>query len=248
MRIVLKIQYDGTSYCGWQVQPNGITVQEVIEKAIEGVTGIKVNLVGSGRTDSGVHAESQVAHFDIDGANIPPEKFSVVLNGVLPSDIKILSSFKADENFHARFKAKRKTYEYKFYVSEFPLPLKSRYATNIPFPVDIEKMKTVAKLLIGRHDFKCFLASNSSVKDTVREIYASEISEKDGYIIYTVTGNGFLYNMVRIIVGTLIKVGQGKMTEEGFKNMLVSCDRSLAGATMSPNGLTLKSVEYDYGE
>lgn len=247
MRIVLKIQYDGTNYCGWQIQPNGNTVQEEIERAIEKITGEKCSVTASGRTDSGVHALSQVAHFDTNSA-IPPEKFYSALNAVLPNDIKILSSGEADENFHARFSAKRKTYEYKIYIGEFPLPLKDRYAARVVTALDVKKMDEAAKMLVGKHDFKCFLAANSSVKDTVREIYLSSVAEKDGYIIYTVTGNGFLYNMVRIIAGTLVKVGQGKFSLSEVDEMLAAKSRALAGATMPAKGLTLISVEYENKE
>lgn len=244
MRIVLKIQYDGTNYCGWQIQPNGNTVQAEIERAITTVTGEKCGVTASGRTDSGVHALGQIAHFDTN-SSIPPEKFYSALNAVLPDDIKVLSSSLAPSDFHARFSAKRKTYEYKMYLSEFPLPLKDRYAARIIPPFDLEKAEAAAKTLVGKHDFKCFLAANSSVKDTVREIYRSEMTEKDGYIIYTVTGNGFLYNMVRIIAGTLLKVGQGKATCEDVANMLAAKDRALAGATMPAKGLTLVEVKYE---
>ena len=245
MRIVLKIQYDGSAYCGWQVQPNGITVQETVEKAIEKLAGEKVSLVASGRTDSGVHAACQVAHFDTDNSLIPPDKFSYALNPILPEDIKILSSYLAPEGFHARFSAKRKTYEYKMYKSEHPLPLKRRYAANVSPLLDVEKMKEAAKVLVGKHDFKCFLAANSSVKDTVREIYSSYIREENGEIIYSVTGNGFLYNMVRIIAGTLVKAGEEKISAKDLEKIIENKDRSSAGATMPPEGLTLISVEYE---
>ncbi|MBO4323466.1 MAG: tRNA pseudouridine(38-40) synthase TruA [Clostridia bacterium] len=245
MRIVLKIQYDGTAYCGWQVQPNGITVQETIEKAIENITGEKASLIASGRTDSGVHAKSQTAHFDTDHTLIPPDKFSYALNPILPEDIKILSSYLAPENFHARFSAKKKTYEYKMYKSEYPLPLKRRYAVNVSPLLDVEKMKEAAKVLVGKHDFKCFLAANSSVKDTVREIYSSSVREENGEIIYSVTGNGFLYNMVRIIAGTLVKAGEGKISAKDLEKIIENKDRTSAGITMPPEGLTLISVEYE---
>lgn len=243
MRIVIKVEYDGTNYCGWQIQPNGDTVQKQLEKAIEKITGERSAVIGSGRTDSGVHALGQVAHFDT-SSSVLPENFYRALNSVLPKDIKVISSAAADENFHARFSAKKKTYIYRMYQSEFPHPLKSRYAAHIPYTLDVEEMKKACRYLLGKHDFKCFLSANSSVKDTVREIYHSELNVSGEDITYTVTGNGFLYNMVRIIVGTLVKIGEGKMTAEDMKKVIDSGDRSLAGITMPPCGLTLLKVEY----
>ncbi|MBE5741696.1 MAG: tRNA pseudouridine(38-40) synthase TruA [Clostridiales bacterium] len=244
MRVFLKIEYDGTNYCGWQIQPNGVTVQEEIEKAILTLTGEKVNLVGSGRTDSGVHAEGQVAHFDTD-SSIPAEKFAPALNGLLPDDIKIILSKRADDGFHARFSAKRKTYRYLAYESEQPRPLYDRYMTKLAFKVDDKKMDEACKKFIGTHDFKCFLASGSQVKDTVREIYSAKVERDGDKICFTVCGNGFLYNMVRIMMGTLIKVGEGKLSASEVESVLEKGERINAGATMPPRGLTLLSVEYD---
>ena len=166
MRIVLGITYDGKNFCGWQIQPNGRTVQECIEKAIFKLTGEQVSVTGSGRTDSGVHALCQVAHFDIE-KGLPPEKYAPALNSVLPDDVQVLFSMQAPVGFHARFGAKKKTYRYTFYVSDVKLPLKEAYAQRI-ITADVKKMQEAAKYLVGEHDFKCFLASNSSVKDTVR--------------------------------------------------------------------------------
>lgn len=243
MRIKLVIQYDGTDFCGWQIQAGDRTVQEEIEKAIMRLTGEKVNLVGSGRTDSGVHAERQTAHFDV-SATVPPEKYAAALNPLLPADVKILESAAAEEGFHARFSAKRKTYEYRLYVSETALPLKERYATRVPAPLDVKKMREACAYLLGKHDFKCFLASNSSVKDTVREIYSADMGENGNDISFTVCGNGFLYNMVRIIVGTLVKIGEGKIPPEAMKDIIDGKNRGFAGKTMPAKGLTLKNAEY----
>lgn len=243
MRIKLKIEYDGTDYCGWQIQPNGVSVQEVITAAIKKITGEDAKLTGSGRTDAGVHAAGQVAHFDT-GSSVPPEKFAYALNAVLPEDIKIISAEQASDDFNARFSAKRKTYEYHMYVSEFSHPLKSRYAVWINYPLDIEKMNSAAKLFEGEHDFKCFLAANSSVKNTVRTIYNTNVEKLGDEIIFSVTGNGFLYNMVRIMAGTLVAVGSGKLTERDVLKILESGERQSAGKTMPAKGLLLKSVEY----
>lgn len=243
MRIKLKIEYDGTGYCGWQIQPNGVSVQEVITAAIKKITGEDVKLIGSGRTDAGVHAAGQVAHFDT-WSSVPPEKFAYALNAVLPEDIKIISAEQTDDDFNARFSAKRKTYEYHMYVSEFSHPLKSRYAVWINYRLDIEKMNSAAKLFEGEHDFKCFLAANSSVKDTVRTIYNAKVEKLGDEIVFSVTGNGFLYNMVRIMAGTLVAVGSGKLTENDIKQILANGERQSAGKTMPAQGLLLKSVEY----
>ena len=243
MRIKLKIEYDGTGYCGWQVQPNGVSVQEVITAAIKKITGEDAKLIGSGRTDAGVHAAGQVAHFDT-MSSVPPEKFAHALNAVLPEDIKIISAEQTDDDFNARFSAKRKTYEYRMYVSEFSHPLKSRYAVWINYPLDVVKMNSAAKLFEGEHDFKCFLAANSSVKDTIRTVYNANVEKLGDEIVFSVTGNGFLYNMVRIMAGTLLAVGSGKLTESDVKQILESGERQLAGKTMPAKGLLLKSVEY----
>ena len=244
MRIFIKIEYDGTNYCGWQIQPNAISVQQKIEQAILHLTGESVLVTGSGRTDSGVHALGQIAHFDTD-SNIPPSKFSSALNQFLPDDIKVVESWQVDDNMHARFSAKRKTYRYKIYISKQPRPLMDRYATRVEFNLDEQAMKAACKQFIGRHDFSCFLASGSEVKDTVREIYFADVQQNGQEIIFTVSGNGFLYNMVRIMMGTLVKVGAGKLSVSELGEILLSGDRKKAGITMPPQGLTLVSVDYE---
>ena len=179
MRVKLLISYDGTAYCGWQVQPNAITVQETIEKAIFELTGEKVRLTGSGRTDAGVHALGQVAHFDTN-SSIPPEKFFLALNIHLPDDIKVIKSEKAEDDFHATRDAVKKTYRYSTYVSQSILPLKDRFAVQVEKMPDIQKMKETALILLGEHDFKCFNAAGGGAKTTVREIYSIQIVE-DGF-------------------------------------------------------------------
>ena len=243
MRIYIKTEYDGTNFCGWQRQPDGVSVQEEIENAIFALTGERVSVVGSGRTDAGVHAAGQVAHFDTE-SGIPPEKFSFALNALLPPDIKITKSGEAPEGFHARYSAKKKTYVYRMYESEFIRPLKSRYAARVGYELDVAAMNAAAAHFAGEHDFSCFLASNSAVKDTVRTIYSAEVKREGEDIIFKVTGNGFLYNMVRIMAGTLIKVGTGKILPDEVTDIIASGDRSAAGITMPPEGLTLLSVEY----
>ncbi len=244
MRVALVIEYDGTNYCGWQTQKNGISIQETIEKAYLEATGENIKLVASGRTDSGVHAKGQVAHFDTK-LNRPAESFKHVLNSVLPKDIFIVDSFMVKDDFNARCSAKRKTYQYRCYVDKNERPLRRRYAVNVEKGFSLELMQRGALVLIGEHDYKCFLASGSSVKTTVRTIYSLDVSLQGDEVIFTVCGNGFLYNMVRSIVGTLFKVGYGKMTVDELKNALETGNRKMIGKTMPPNGLTLLSVEYE---
>ena len=178
MRIKLCLSYDGTDFCGWQRQRNGVSVQQTVEDAVYNLTGEKVTVTASGRTDAGVHAKEQVAHFDTN-ANIPPEKFYKALNTFLPNGVKALSSEKASDNFNARKNAKRKTYEYSLYLSDTELPLKERYGTRVYGDTDIEKMRSAARLIEGEHDFKAFSATGGSVKTTVRTIFGIAV-EKSG--------------------------------------------------------------------
>lgn len=243
MNVLLTISYDGTDFCGYQIQPNKRTVQKTLEDAITKLTGENVKTVASGRTDSGVHATCQKVNFKTN-STIPPEKFANALNAILPSDLKVLNSKSVNDDFNARFSAKKKTYVYSVYFSEFDNPLKSRYSVKIPYAVDVNKMKEGCLALEGEHDFKCFLSSGSSVKDTVRTIYSAKIKTVKGGLEFSFTGNGFLYNMVRIMVGTLLAMGEGKISLETLKRGLVSGDRKLVGKTMPPQGLTLVSVLY----
>ncbi len=244
MRIKLTLGYDGTEYCGWQVQPNGISVQEKLERAVFSVTGEKVRVTGSGRTDSGVHAEGQVAHFDTQTKTVVAEKFYRALNAHLPEDIRVYDSQVVDDDFDACRKAKKKTYRYSLYLSEVENPLKERYAVRVEDNLDIEKMRNCASVFIGEHDFKCLCASGSSIKTTVRTIYNIDVNRVGDDLTITITGNGFLYNMVRILVGTLIKAGRGETDEKALKEMLLSGERSLGGRTLPAKGLCLVKVEY----
>lgn len=244
MRILLTVTYDGSNFCGWQVQKNGRSVQSVLETALTELTGEKIKVTGSGRTDAGVHAEKQFAHFDVEKSTIPAEKFYKALNTLLPEDVKVLSSKEVNSDFNARKSAKWKTYRYSFYISPVELPLKEKYAQRIDKKLDVELMRKSAELFVGEHDFKCFCASGSSVKTTVRKIKEILIQEKEDSLKITVTGNGFLYNMVRILSGTLLAIGQGKISEENVKEMLAFGKRKLGGKTLSAKGLCLVSVEY----
>ena len=243
MRILLTVSYDGTDFCGYQIQPNGRTVEEVLEKALFDLTGNKIKTMSSGRTDSGVHALSQKVHFDYEGS-IPPEKFTPALNAILPSDVKVISSKKVANTFNARYSAKKKTYRYSLYVGEFEQPLVSRYKTLIPKMPDIKLMKACAKVIEGTHDFRAFMASGSSVKDTVRTVYKIKTVKKGKFIDIYVMGNGFLYNMVRIIAGAMVSVGEGKLTVEEVEKTLTSGVREIKIKTMHAKGLTLYSVIY----
>ncbi len=245
MRVMLTVSYDGTAYCGWQIQPNCDTVQERIEKAIYSLTGETARITGSGRTDSGVHAKGQTAHFDIKKESISAEKYAKALNAYLPPDIRALSSCAVSNRFDACRTAKKKTYKYSCYISDIILPLKERFAVRMDSGLDIDKIKSGALLFIGEHDFKGFCSTGSSIKTTVRTIYALEVDFNGQDLTFTITGNGFLYNMVRIIVGTLIKLGENKCALEDIKQMLKTGERELGGKTLPAKGLCLESVEYE---
>ncbi|MBQ7340172.1 MAG: tRNA pseudouridine(38-40) synthase TruA [Clostridia bacterium] len=243
MIIKLIISYDGTNYCGYQKQKNGVSVQEVLEQAIEKATGKIISTTASGRTDAGVHAEGQVVSFSYEGS-IPPERFYLALNPLLPSDIRAVDSCIEKEDFNARKSAKKKTYSYSFYYSGVELPLKDRYALCLEKEPNLAKIKECAKLLEGEHDFKAFCATKSSVKSTTRTIYSIKIEEKtDGFSI-NVSGSGFLYNMVRIIAGTLLDVGYEKKTKEDILLALKDGKREHLSKTLPAKALTLKQVEY----
>ena len=244
MRIKLTVTYDGTNYCGWQVQPNGTSIQEILEGAIEAVTGeTKIKVTGSGRTDAGVHALGQVAHFDTQ-SSVPPQNFYRALNTKLPDDIKVTKSELASDDFSARRSAKKKTYTYSFYLGKTILPLKERYATHLEYEPSVEKLNKIAQIFVGEHDFKCFNASGGGAKTTVRTIYSIKIEKTDEDMKILVTGNGFLYNMVRTLVGTLLKFEKDKTNLSEIKTMLENGDRALCGKTLPAKGLCLTLVEY----
>lgn len=244
MRVKLTLSYDGTFFCGWQKQKNGVSVQQTVEDAVFNLTGERVTVTASGRTDAGVHAAGQVAHFDTN-ANIPPEKFYKAINTFLPDGVKALKSEKVSDKFNARRSAKRKTYEYSVYLSDTEQPLKERYSTRVYGDIDAEKMRSAAKLIEGEHDFKAFSATGLSVKTTVRTVYGINVEKSGIDIKIRVTGNGFLYNMVRIIAGTLVKIGRGELSESDIKKAFEKGERELLGETMPAKGLSLISVEYE---
>lgn len=243
-RIRLVIEYDGSSYAGWQVQENGLAIQQVIESALFKLTGETVCVTGSGRTDARVHALAQVAHFDT-ASRIPADKFTFALNTMLPADIRVKYSDEVDENFHARFSAKQKHYRYTILLAPHAGAFTRNTALHVHTPLDINVMNEASKLLTGQHDFKAFMAANTKVKSTEREIYLSGWSIDGPLLYYDIAGSGFLYNMVRIIVGTMLEIGKGLLPVESISAALKSGNRSDLGATAPAKGLTLMRVVYD---
>ncbi len=229
---------------GWQKQPNKLNIQGNIEKAIYQITGEEVELLASGRTDAGVHALGQVANFKTN-SQIPIEKIPIALNTNLKKSIRILQAEEVKENFHSRLSCKRKTYRYIINNSTNGTAIYRNLETNIPENLDILKMQEAIKYFIGEHDFKAFKASGTSSKSSVRTIYEATVYKKEDRIFIELTGNGFLYNMVRIIAGTLVEVGKGKIKPEEIPNIIKSKDRTRAGKTLPPQGLYLVKVEYD---
>lgn len=242
--IKLKIAYDGTNYSGWQTQLNRPTIQETIEEVISIVMKQKVNLTGSGRTDSGVHALGQVANFTAD-TNIPEEKIKIALNSILPLDIRIIDSEDVSMDFNSRFNAHDKTYMYQIYNDRVWNPFYSRYSCFVPVKLDFGKMENAVKSLIGTHDFSGFMASGSQSKTTVRTVYDVNLTKEDKLLKLYITGNGFLYNMVRIIAGTLIDIGKGIKNVDSIENAINKKDRTLLGKTAEPQGLFLINVNYE---
>lgn len=244
MRVRLTISYDGTNYCGWQIQSNGITVEEVINRELTDLLKEDIAIIGASRTDSGVHAVANIAVFDTN-TKIPAEKISFALNQRLPDDIRIQKSEQVADDFHPRYCNSTKTYEYKILNRRFPDPLKRLYTHFVYMPLDVDKMKKAAEYIVGEHDFASFCSAGSQVKTTVRTVYTLDVSKENDIISIRISGNGFLYNMVRIIVGTLMKVGLGIYTPEHVKEIIDSKDRYAAGPKAPARGLTLIGIEYE---
>ena len=246
MRYALLLSYDGTDFAGWQIQPQKRTVQGVLAEAAKEIFGAETKVTASGRTDSGVHALGQVAHFDA-VTTIPAEKLAQCFNRLLPPDVKVLKSAQAPEDFDCSRGAKKKTYVYSAYYAQTELPLLRRYAARLAERPDAEKMRAAAQLLLGEHDFAAFRSSGFTSKTSVREIYCVDIIERPEkeHTLYQirVTGNGFLYNMVRILAGELFAVGCGK--EQMITKAFLSGERKLLAKTMPPQGLLLEKVEYE---
>ena len=243
-RVKLIVAYDGTNYHGWQVQDNGITIEEVLNRTISELVQEDIKVIGASRTDAGVHACGNVAVFDTE-SRIPGDKFSFALNQRLPDDIRIQESCEVDADFHPRYADTVKTYEYNILNRRFELPSKRLYAAFCYYPMDIERMNQAAAYLVGEHDFKSFCSVGAQVQTTVRTIYAVNVTKEDDMVHIRITGNGFLYNMVRIIAGTLMQVGTGLMEPEQVKGILEARDRSKAGPTAVAKGLTLVEIRYE---
>ncbi|AWX53850.1 MULTISPECIES: tRNA pseudouridine(38-40) synthase TruA [Brevibacillus] len=242
-RLRCVLAYDGTDFSGFQVQPDQVTVQGEIEAALNRVTGEDIQVFGSGRTDAGVHARGQVIHFDT-SSNIPMDKWRFVLNNQLPDSIVIRTVEEVDASFHARFDVQVK--EYRYCIDNNPVAdvFRHRYADHVRFPLDVDAMQQAAHYLVGEHDFTSFCSAKTFVEDKVRTVYGLTV-EKIGHEVWvTCRGNGFLYNMVRIIVGTLVEVGQGKRSPAELREILAACDREKAGKTAPAKGLTMWEVVY----
>ncbi|MBD7912743.1 MULTISPECIES: tRNA pseudouridine(38-40) synthase TruA [Clostridium] len=241
--IKLIIEYDGTKYGGWQKQNNSKTIQETIEKALSKSTGEVIELIGCSRTDAGVHARGMVANFKT-SSSIPPEKFREAVNRNLPDDIAIIKSEEVALQFHSRYSCKGKTYSYTIINRYEKLAIGKDYAYQVRDKLDIKSMEKACDFFIGRHDFSAFKSSGSSVKTSIRTISKLHLTQNDEKIEIYVSADGFLYNMVRIIVGTLIEVGKGKIRVDDIKSIIESKDRSKAGPCVKPNGLILEKVFY----
>ncbi len=242
-RIRLRVAYDGTAYCGWQVQPEVPTIEGELNQAISRLTKEEIIVIGASRTDAGVHAKGNVAVFDTE-STIPADRFAYALNPLLPEDIVVVASDEVEADWHPRYCDTEKTYEYKILNSKFPDPMRRRDTYHVSFDLDLEKMREAAEYLKGEHDFKSFCNVHTQVEDTVRTIYDLEVEKEGELITIRVRGNGFLYNMVRILAGTLIGVGRGVIAPEQIPAILEAKDRQAAGMTVPPQGLRLVEIDY----
>ena len=242
-RIKLTVAYDGTDYCGWQIQPNGITVEEVLNRNLSELTGEEITVIGASRTDSGVHAQGNVAVFDSD-TTIPPERIAYAVNRKLPEDIVVIRSEEVPGDWHPRYQETEKTYEYHILNREMPDPVRRRDTYFVSYPLDLEAMRRAAAYLKGEHDFRSFCNIHTDVQDTVRTIYDLDIIRSGDLVTVRIRGNGFLYNMVRIIVGTLVRVGRGFYSPGQVKEILEEKERTSAGVTAPPQGLVLVKIDY----
>lgn len=242
-RIMLTVAYDGTNYCGWQIQPNGITIEGVLNEQLSELLNEDITVIGASRTDSGVHALCNVAVFDT-CSPIPGEKMSYALNQRLPEDIRIVDSKEVAPDFHPRHCNSRKTYEYHIVNAPFPNPMKRLYSHFTYVPCNVDAMKEAAAYLVGEHDFKSFCTVGAQVESTVRTITDLQVFRSEDEIIIRVTGTGFLYNMVRIIAGTLLDVGYGRRKATDIPDILAALDRQTAGPTAPAQGLRLVKYEF----
>ncbi len=245
-RVRMVVAYDGTNYCGWQIQSNGITIEQIINEKLTELCGEKIVVIGASRTDSGVHALGNVAVFDTN-CRIPAEKFSFALNQRLPDDICIQKSDEVPLDWHPRYQDTVKTYEYCFLNRRFPDPTRRLYTYFVYYPMDVDRMQMAADYLVGEHDFKSFCTVRTQAFTTVRRIYELSVTREQDIVRMRIKGNGFLYNMVRIIAGTLARVGTGLWEPERVKSALEAKNRQAAGPKAPPEGLTLVNIEYPQG-
>ena len=242
-RVALTIEYDGTAYAGWQRQDNALTVQQVVEEALIKLTGVPIRITGASRTDAGVHARGQVAHFD-NPATIPPERYAYALAAFLPPDISVQDSVAVPDAFHARFGAVGKRYTYTIVSAPHAPALLRDRCWHVPYALEAEAMRAALQPLLGEHDFAAFCASGSDVHTTVRTVTAADVHQAHNAYTLDISGNGFLYNMVRIIAGTMMYVGQGKLATDALARMIAEKDRLRGGPTAPPQGLVLERVYY----
>ena len=243
-RVKLIVAYDGTNYCGWQIQPNGITIEQVLNENLSKLLGEEITVTGASRTDSGVHSMGNVAIFDTE-TRMPADKISFALNQRLPADIVVQDSCEVPPDWHPRYQVSRKTYEYRILNRTFRMPNRRLDTYFYHHKLDVDKMKQAASYLVGEHDFKSFCTTRTQAEDTIRTIYSLSVTKQDDMITIRISGSGFLYNMVRIIAGTLMKVGMGVYPPEHVVTILEARDRRQAGQTAAAHGLTLVSMEYE---
>lgn len=242
-RILLTVEYDGTAYAGWQRQVNGLAVQQVIEEALSSACGHPVTVTGSSRTDAGVHALDQKVHFDTD-CSIPPEKYPFVLNTMLPPDIRVQAALEVPAAFHARFLTSGKTYTYRIWNARHASALRRNTHWHVPVPLEETPMRRALASLPGRHDFAAFQAAGGTAKTTVRTLHSAELERKGNEWILTVSGDAFLYNMVRIIAGTAVEIGLGRLDPDAYEKAFRTLDRLALGMTAPAHGLELTEVRY----
>lgn len=245
MKVLLTVAYDGSGYYGWQRQKDFVSVQQRLEEALSALLKKDITVRGASRTDTGVHSLGQRAVFTDDSLTIPVEKIPYAVNSFLPEDIVITNAVQVHEDFHPQYSVTDKTYEYKILNADFRNPMLNRYTEFIRPKLNVEAMQAACPYFLGEHDFKSFCATGGSSKTTVRSIYSLDVAKNGDIITIRINGSGFLYNMVRIVAGTLVYVGLGKLAPEDMEDIILSCDRTRAGKTLSPNGLTLMEVNYE---
>ena len=242
-RVMLVVAYEGTNYRGWQIQNNGITIESVLNETLSQLLGERITVIGASRTDSGVHSLGNVAVFDTN-ARMPADKISYALNQRLPEDIVVQASMEVQPDFHPRKCRSTKTYEYRILNRRFPVPTLRRDTYFYYYPLDVQRMEQAAGYLVGVHDFKSFCSIHTQAADTVREVYSCQVEKQGDVIVIRISGAGFLYNMVRIIAGTLIQVGSGEREPEDIPKILKKCDRVAAGPTAPAHGLTMMGIVF----